>query len=163
MVQLSAVVQRGQTGSTLRRRQGGIGHETSRLRVCDRGLHDLRGEERGFRAARSSIFVNDAAHFDTSIGSARKFAIAAATAGATVLMTNQSEFDNAASKISPRGRRLAFLYRDWQPPRRDKTRRAGAAARDSRVCCSAITKGGNTGGHVLTAIALRSQQNRAGD
>ena len=31
--------------------------------------------------------------------SARKFAAAAAAAGATILMTNQSEFDNAASKI----------------------------------------------------------------
>jgi metallo-beta-lactamase class B len=44
-------------------------------------------------------FVNDVPHFNTYIASARKFAAAAATAGATVLMTNQSEFDNAASKI----------------------------------------------------------------
>jgi metallo-beta-lactamase class B len=44
-------------------------------------------------------FVNDVPHFDTYIASARKFANLAAEAGATVLMTNQSEFDNAASKI----------------------------------------------------------------
>lgn len=44
-------------------------------------------------------FVNDVPHFDTYIASARKFAAVAAAAGATVLMTNQSEFDNAASKI----------------------------------------------------------------
>jgi metallo-beta-lactamase class B len=44
-------------------------------------------------------FVNDVPHFDTYINSARKFAAAAAAAGATILMTNQSEFDGAASKI----------------------------------------------------------------
>jgi metallo-beta-lactamase class B len=44
-------------------------------------------------------FVNDVPHFDTYIASARKFAAAAAAAGATILMTNQSEFDNAATRI----------------------------------------------------------------
>jgi len=44
-------------------------------------------------------FVNDVPHFDTYINSARKFAATAAAASATVLMTNQSEFDSAASKI----------------------------------------------------------------
>jgi metallo-beta-lactamase class B len=44
-------------------------------------------------------FVNDVPHFDTYINSARKFAATAAAAGATVLMTNQSEYDDAASKI----------------------------------------------------------------
>ena len=44
-------------------------------------------------------FVNDVPHFDTYINSARKFAAAAAAAGASVLMTNQSEFDSAASRI----------------------------------------------------------------
>ena len=43
--------------------------------------------------------MNDVPHFDTYINSAHKFAAAAAEAGATVLMTNQSEFDNAASKV----------------------------------------------------------------
>jgi metallo-beta-lactamase class B len=44
-------------------------------------------------------FVNDVPHFDTYIDSARKFAATAAAAGATILMTNQSEFDIAATKI----------------------------------------------------------------
>ncbi len=44
-------------------------------------------------------FVNDVPHFDTYILSARKFAAVAAEAGATVLMTNQSEFDAAYTKI----------------------------------------------------------------
>ena len=44
-------------------------------------------------------FINDVPHFDIYINSARKFAAAAAAAGATILMTNQSEFDNASSKI----------------------------------------------------------------
>ena len=44
-------------------------------------------------------FVNDAPHFDTYIASQRKMAAAAAAAGATVLMSNHSEFDNAVTKI----------------------------------------------------------------
>jgi metallo-beta-lactamase class B len=44
-------------------------------------------------------FVNDVPHFDTYIASAQRFAAAAAAAGATILMTNQSEYDGAAAKI----------------------------------------------------------------
>ena len=44
-------------------------------------------------------FINDVPHFDTFINSARKFAAAAAAAGATILMTNQSEYDDAYTKI----------------------------------------------------------------
>src|SRR5499427_271269 len=44
-------------------------------------------------------FPNDVPHFDTYIASQRKMAKAAADAGATVLMTNHSEFDNAVTKI----------------------------------------------------------------
>jgi metallo-beta-lactamase class B len=44
-------------------------------------------------------FVNDVPHFDIYIGSQRKMAARAAAAGATVLMSNHSEFDNAVSKI----------------------------------------------------------------
>jgi metallo-beta-lactamase class B len=44
-------------------------------------------------------FVNDVPHFDIYIESQRKMAAAAAQAGATVLMTNHSEFDNAVTKI----------------------------------------------------------------
>jgi metallo-beta-lactamase class B len=44
-------------------------------------------------------FVNDVPHFDTYIGSQRKMAARAAAAGATVLMSNHSEFDNAVTKI----------------------------------------------------------------
>jgi metallo-beta-lactamase class B len=55
-------------------------------------------------------FVNDVPHFDTYIDSARKFASAAAAAGATVLMTNQSEFDSAATRI-----RLIAARRPGEP------------------------------------------------
>jgi metallo-beta-lactamase class B len=44
-------------------------------------------------------FVNDVPHFDTYINSQRKMAEAATRAGATVLMSNHSEFDNAVTKI----------------------------------------------------------------
>jgi metallo-beta-lactamase class B len=44
-------------------------------------------------------FVNDVQHFDTYINSQRKMASAAAAAGATILMSNHSEFDGAVSKI----------------------------------------------------------------
>ena len=44
-------------------------------------------------------FPNDVPHFDQYIASQRKFAKAVADAGATVLMSNHSEFDNAVSKI----------------------------------------------------------------
>jgi len=43
-------------------------------------------------------FVNDVPHFDIYIASQRKMAAAAAAAGATVLMSNHSEFDNAVAK-----------------------------------------------------------------
>jgi metallo-beta-lactamase class B len=55
-------------------------------------------------------FVNDVPHFDTYIDSARKFANAAAAAGATILMTNQSEFDSAATRI-----RLLAARRPGEP------------------------------------------------
>ena len=44
-------------------------------------------------------FPNDVPHFDIYIASQRKFAKAAADAGATILMSNHSEFDNAVTKI----------------------------------------------------------------
>jgi metallo-beta-lactamase class B len=44
-------------------------------------------------------FPNDVPHFDMYIASQRKMAKAAADAGATILMTNHSEFDNAVTKI----------------------------------------------------------------
>ncbi len=44
-------------------------------------------------------FVNDVPHFDTYIASQRKMAEKAAAAGATILMSNHSEFDNAVDKI----------------------------------------------------------------
>jgi len=44
-------------------------------------------------------FVNDVPHFDTYLASVRRFAAIAAAAGATIIMGNQSQFDNAASKL----------------------------------------------------------------
>src|SRR5215831_9630704 len=44
-------------------------------------------------------FVNDVPHFDIYIASQRKMAAAAAAVGATILMSNHSEFDNAVSKV----------------------------------------------------------------
>jgi metallo-beta-lactamase class B len=41
-------------------------------------------------------FVNDVPHFDLYLASERRFAAAAAAAGASVIMGNQSQFDNAA-------------------------------------------------------------------
>jgi metallo-beta-lactamase class B len=43
-------------------------------------------------------FVNDVPHFDTYINSQRKMAAAAASANATIIMSNHSEFDNAVTK-----------------------------------------------------------------
>jgi metallo-beta-lactamase class B len=44
-------------------------------------------------------FVNDVPHFDTYISSQRKMASLAASLGASVLMSNHSEFDSAVTKI----------------------------------------------------------------
>ena len=44
-------------------------------------------------------FQNDVAHFDTYLASVRRFAAIAAAAGATIIMGNQSQFDNAAPKL----------------------------------------------------------------
>jgi metallo-beta-lactamase class B len=44
-------------------------------------------------------FVNDVPHFDIYIASQKKMRQAAADAGATVLISNHSEFDNATTKI----------------------------------------------------------------
>jgi metallo-beta-lactamase class B len=44
-------------------------------------------------------FVNDVPHFDTYLASVRRFAAIAAAAGATIIMGNQSQFDNAAPKL----------------------------------------------------------------
>jgi metallo-beta-lactamase class B len=52
-------------------------------------------------------FVNDVPHFDTYIASQRKMAERAAALGATVLMSNHSEFDNAVTKIRLQAARKA--------------------------------------------------------
>jgi metallo-beta-lactamase class B len=44
-------------------------------------------------------FVNDVQHFDTYLASERRFAAIAAAAGATIILGNQSQFDNAATKL----------------------------------------------------------------
>ena len=44
-------------------------------------------------------FVNDVPHFDTYLASERKFAAIAAAAGATIILGNQSQFDEAAFKL----------------------------------------------------------------
>jgi metallo-beta-lactamase class B len=65
------------------------------FQVTDRGAPRMVA----FSGGTEFNFVNDVPHFDLYIDSERKFAAAAAAAGATVLMTNQSEFDNAATKL----------------------------------------------------------------
>ena len=52
-------------------------------------------------------FVNDVSHFETYINSQRKMAAAAAAAGATILMSNHSEFDGAVTKIKTLAARRA--------------------------------------------------------
>jgi len=52
-------------------------------------------------------FVNDAPHFDTYLASERRFASIAAAAGATVILGNQSQFDNAATKLRTLADRLS--------------------------------------------------------
>jgi metallo-beta-lactamase class B len=52
-------------------------------------------------------FPNDVPHFDMYIASQRKFAKAVADAGATILMSNHSEFDNAVTKIKMMAARKA--------------------------------------------------------
>jgi metallo-beta-lactamase class B len=52
-------------------------------------------------------FPNDVPHFDLYIASQRKMAKAAADAGATILMSNHSEFDNAVTKIKMMAARKA--------------------------------------------------------
>jgi metallo-beta-lactamase class B len=44
-------------------------------------------------------FLNDVPHFDTYLASVRRFAAIAAAAGATIIMGNQSQFDNAAPRL----------------------------------------------------------------
>jgi metallo-beta-lactamase class B len=44
-------------------------------------------------------FINDVPHFDRYVASQRKMAATAAAAGATILLSNHSEFDNAVNKI----------------------------------------------------------------
>jgi metallo-beta-lactamase class B len=65
------------------------------FQVMDRGMPRTVA----FSGGTEFNFVNDVPHFDLYIDSERKFAAAAAAAGATILMTNQSEFDNAAMKL----------------------------------------------------------------
>jgi metallo-beta-lactamase class B len=75
------------------------GHTAGTLSLIFEVKNDRKPLTVAFSGGTEFNFVNDVPHFDTYIDSARKFAAAAAAAGATVLMTNQSEFDNAATKI----------------------------------------------------------------
>jgi metallo-beta-lactamase class B len=52
-------------------------------------------------------FPNDVPHFDTYIASQRKMASLADAAGATIVMSNHSEFDNAVTKIKLQAARKA--------------------------------------------------------
>src|SRR5260221_10713114 len=77
----------------------GLKPANTAVRICVRVKDNGTPLTVAFSGGTEFNFVNDVPHFDTYINSAHKFAAAAAAADATILMTNQSEFDNAASKI----------------------------------------------------------------
>jgi metallo-beta-lactamase class B len=85
-------------------------------------------------------FPNDVPHFDQYIASARKFAAAAAQAGATILMTNQSEFDNAAAKIRMLADRRPGSQETFQCTGRCCGRTS--SVNDRKSCCCGQSRSG---------------------
>ena len=78
-------------------------------------------------------FENDVPHFDIYIASQQKMAKAAADAGATVLITNHSEFDNTVGKI----RMMASRKEGEASPFETNARTVGRYFRVTEECAQA--------------------------
>ncbi len=90
-------------------------------------------------------FTGTASYYDTYISSARKFAQAAASYGATALLSNHTEFDNAYFKAH-----TAQALRDGAQPSAggaESVLRRPASGRELHGCRRALLDGSQAAGH----------------